>query len=498
MTSNEMNLQQYVDILRAHAKLVIRIFIVAVAIAGIITFFTPKMYMAYTSLNFEFKGENPFAEVRGAAAWTGDSYIATQLDVIRSTNVAQKVVDNLTQNERNYLITSLKDEDTIIDKLMGGISGFVGSVFSSDDNRVQKGDTGSKENASEKIKVQSPYNWLAQSIGRNLTVEPLYGSRIVNISYASTNPQVAALMANKYAEAYIIVNLEMIIDPAQKTKVWFDEQLKSLRKNLQDSQSRLTAFQQKEGIVATDERIDTESKRLQALSNQLVAAQQETREAVTQQLQLKEILDKGHSVMTYPKVFDNPVVRKIKSDIRTLEGKHVEISSRLGKNHPKNKQVRQELDAARDRLNTEVKVITDGIDNEVELSKERELDIAKAIEAQKQLVLDLKHEFDRIAVLAREVESEQLTYNSALKLLNETSMRSMVDQTNVSIMDPASVPGTHSSPQLMVNISLGGFIGLLLGIGVVMFMEVLTRKVHSKEDIIAEIGVPLLGQLKKA
>ena len=31
-----------------------------------------------------------------------------------------------------------------------------------------------------------------------------------------------------------------------------------------------------------------------------------------------------------------------------------------------------------------------------------------------------------------------------------------------------------------------------------MFMEVLTRKVHSKEDIIAEIGVPLLGQLKKA
>ena len=65
-----------------------------------------------------------------------------------------------------------------------------------------------------------------------------------------------------------------------------------MRENLQNAQSKLTAFQQQEGIIATDERIDTENKRLEELSSNLVAAQTEMRNAVTEQNQLKEILEK--------------------------------------------------------------------------------------------------------------------------------------------------------------------------------------------------------------
>ena len=502
MASNEMNLQQYLAILRARSRLIIGIFVATVAVAGIVTFITPKMYTAFTSVNFEFKGENPFADVRGASAWTGNTYIATQMDIIRSTNVAQKVVDRLTQNERNHLIASLEAENTIIDKLKSAILGPIRSLFRSDENRVREvkassGAPSSGAKSSEALQVRSPYNWVARAIGHNLAVEPMFGSRIVKISYASTDRQIAALMANKFAEAYLITNLQMIIDPAQKTKVWFDEQLKSLRINLQNAQSKLTAFQQKEGIIATDERIDTENRRLQELTSNLVAAQREMRNAVTEQQQLQEILEKGASLMTFPKVFNNPVIQNIKAEIRALEARHVEMSSRLGKNHPKYKRLLQELSSTRGRLDTEIKVITGGIYNDADLASERTRDLAKALEAQKRLVLDLKYEYDRIAVFAREVESAQTTYNTALEQLNLTSMRSMVDQTNVSIVDPASVPGTHSSPRVMTNLVLGGFGGLLLGVGITIFVAILIRKVHSKEDLIAEVGVPLLGQLKK-
>jgi uncharacterized protein involved in exopolysaccharide biosynthesis len=449
-------------------------------------------------VNFEFKGENPFADVRGASVWTGDTYIATQMDIMRSISVAQKVVDRLTQNERNHLIASLKAESTIIDKLIGAILGSIRSLFSSDEKRVSEGKASSKTQSSEALQVRSPYNWVARAIGNHLTVEPMFGSRIVNISYASTNPKIAALMANKFAEAYLIANLQMIIDPAQKTKVWFDEQLKSLRTNLQNAQSKLTAFQQKEGIIATDERIDTENKRLEVLSRNLIGAQTELRNAVTEQQQLKEIMRKGASLMTFPKVFNNPVIRNIKGDIRALEAKHVEMSSRLGKNHPQYKRLLQELSATRGRLDIEVKVITGGIYNDADLARDRTRDLSKALETQKRLVLDLKYEYDRIAVFAREVESAQKTYNAALEQLNLTSMRSMVDQTNVSIVDPASIPRQHTSPQVMTNFVIGGFGGLLLAIGITIFMEMVTRKVHSREDFMTEVRVPLLGHLKKA
>jgi uncharacterized protein involved in exopolysaccharide biosynthesis len=420
------------------------------------------------------------------------------MDIIRSLNVAQNVVDNLTRNERNHLIASLEAENTIVDKMSNSILSSIRGLFSSKEKQVREGSASSESHSSEALQLRSPYNWVAQSIGHNLTVEPMFNSRIVNVSYASTNRQVAALMTNKFAEAYLVINLQMIIDPARKTKVWFDEQLKSLRKKLQDSQSRLTTFQRKEGIIASDERIDIENKRLHDLTGQLVSAQQELRNAETEQRQLKDILRKGSSLMTFPKVFDNPVIRRIKSDIRALEVTLLELSSKLGENHPKLKRVRLELNASSGRLDDEIKVITKGIDNDTALARQRTHDLAEALESQKQLILGLKYEYDRIAVLKRDVESEQKTYNIALEQLNLTSMRSMVDQTNVSIVDPASVPGTHSSPKLMANLVLGGFGGLLLGIGIVMFLEILTRRVHSKEDLIAEVGAPLLGQLKKA
>jgi chain length determinant protein EpsF len=494
MASNEMNLQQYMEILRSRARFIIGIFVLGIAIAGIVTYLTPKKYTAFTSLSFELQGENPFADARGLSMRNGMTYIATQMDIIRSVNVAQKVVDSLTQNEKDHLIASLEADYSKIEKMRDAIFGPIRSLFRGDIDRVPEG----KADGSDDLQIPSPYNWVAQSLGKNLIVKPMFGSNIVTISYASTNPKIAALIANKFAEAYIVANLQMIINPAQKTKVWFNEQLKSLRDNLQNAQSQLTAYQQKEGIVATDERIDTESRRLQELSSQLVAAQQETRNAVTQQQQLKEVLAGSASLMTFPKVFTNPVIQTIKTDIRTLEGRLVELSSRLGENHPAYKRVREELKAAHGRLDREIKLIAEGINNDAELAKGRTRDLAKELEAQKQLVLDLKYEYGRIAILAREVESDQATYNTALDELNQASMRSMVNQTNISIVDPASVPRVHSSPRVMTNLVLGGLGGLLIGVGVTIFMSILVRRVHSKEDIIVEVGVPLLGQLKKA
>jgi uncharacterized protein involved in exopolysaccharide biosynthesis len=157
-----------------------------------------------------------------------------------------------------------------------------------------------------------------------------------------------------------------------------------------------------------------------------------------------------------------------------------------------------ELYAARTRLEAEIKSISDGINNAADLSTEREHDLNEELVKQKKLVLALKNQHDRIAVLEREVESLQTTYNAALKQLNTTSMRSMVDQTNVSIVDAANIPGRHSSPRVLTNLALGGFAGLLFGVGLAIFREVFTRRVYSRDDIINELGIPLLGHLKKA
>lgn len=492
MSSSEISLEKLFLILHKHMRLIGGMFLAGVLVAGLITYITPKTYSATTLVNFEFKSANPI-DVSGRSL-DADTYIFTQIDIINSKSVAQKVEDSLTEYEQKRLIAAFHAETTVLGRYWKKIKN-VGALMVTSDN-ASIAETASVHGENQTLDMRPSYGWLAQLIGSNLTVVPRFNSRIVEISYSSTDPKIAALMANRFADAYVNTNLRMTIDPARKTVVWFDEQLKSLRQELENAQSRLTAYQQKEGIVSVNERLDTEAARLQELSSQLVNAQQLTRNAVTEQKKLKEVLGSDASLMTFSAVFNNSVVQNIKREIRDLEGRLVKLSASLGKNHPTYKQADSELQAARQRLRVEVAAIKDGINNTADLAQAREDALSDALARQKQLVLDLKQEHDKIAVFQREVESAQSTYNEALTQLNTSRMQSMVDQANVAIVDTAIVPQRPSSPQLKIYLLLGALAGLLLGIGVTVLIEILVRRVHSKDDLTLELGIPLLGHLK--
>ncbi len=497
MTSSEVNIENIFLILRKRVWLILGVFTATILLAEIITYQTPKMYSSTASLNFDFRSSNPLDD-RGGAILTQNSYITTQVGILQSLNVAQKVVDGLTDYERTRLVKALNAKYSTLDKIIYWLKSSIKHLLTPSDGKDHAGMGGGLEGPGDALRLSASYDWLAEAIGTNLDVSTEYESRIVKVSYFSTDPQIAALMADRFAEAYIATNLEMVINPARKSKVWFDEQLKSLRGRLVDAQAKLTAYQQQEGIVSSDERIDIESSHLRSLADQLTAAQETTRNAESAKHKLKEVLARGDSLMTFEPVFNNAVVQNIKANIRDLEGQLVESSNSLGANHPKIRKLRSELAAARNRLSTEVQVITDGIENAADLSKEREHSLEQALEAQKKLVLTLKSEHDKIAVLQRDVDSAQQSYNSALNDLNTSSLQSMVDQTSVSIVDHATVPKFHTIPSVMKNLAIGAFGGLILGIGVALFMDVFVRKIHSNEDLVNEVGVPLLGHLKKA
>jgi len=403
MTSNEINIENIFLILRMHARLIAGVFTLGIFIAAIVTYQMPNMYRATSSLNFEFNSNNPL-EDQDSKILLQASYITTQIGILSSLNVAQHIVDSLSGYEKKRLVAALNAQASIIDEAKFKMKRFVDFIFNGDNGSGDES-TGGEWNRDKKngdsLLVRTHYDRLAKWIGINLEITPQANSRIVDVSYYATDPRIAAFMADKFSEAYIAANLKMVTDPAYSKKVWFDEQLKSLRTSLEEAQARLTAYQQKEGIVSSDERIDLETSRLQNLADQYVKAQEATRNAETTKRKLNGVLSSGASLMTFEPVFSNSVVQKVRTEIRDLEGRLVESSNSLGERHPKIQKLKSELSAARRRLKKEIQSITDGIDNAADLAKQRESDIEQAMEEQKKLVLNLKGEHDRIAVLQR-------------------------------------------------------------------------------------------------
>jgi len=215
--------------------LVVFTFLATVAIGVVLTIVQPNKYTAVASVLLNFGTQNPFDDGHSTPAMTpqlGDSFMATQVNIINSKNVLDGVIDRL-------------------------------GVAKTPDDKATWEDT----------------------LSSNVDVEVAdRDSRVVTISYPGDDPKFVAQVANAFAESYIATAQQLAAEPAKRNTEWFDSQLDKMRARLEKAQAALTDAQQKKGIVALDEKLDMETARLNELTNQLVQAQSDLYDARTRQL----------------------------------------------------------------------------------------------------------------------------------------------------------------------------------------------------------------------
>jgi uncharacterized protein involved in exopolysaccharide biosynthesis len=376
-----MSFQLLLQILKSRLVLIVFILIITVATTALITVSLPKKYEATTSLVLTFKSSGPFEQLRMPGQFAS-GYMPTQVDIIRSHNVAIKVVNDLKLAENTKVQTKF-----VLDT-------------------EGRGD----------IK-----DWLADGLLRNISVKPSRDSLVLKINYSSTDPHFSAAAADAFAQAYIQATIELSMEPARRTAEWFDNHLKALRARLEKEQAQLTSYQQDKGIIATDERLDTETRRLDKLSTSLVEAQEET------------------------------------SDVR---------SRKLGWKHP-----------------------------EYQRAVEREASLQDRLKAQKDKLLALKRQRDELNMLAREVETTRSTYEAGLQRYYQSSLESQFNQTNIAVLSKAVPPVEQTSPNLVLNLVISVFLGLVIGLGFALIIEMVDRRVRVEKDVTDGLGLPVIANL---
>ncbi|MEO5703105.1 MAG: chain length determinant protein EpsF [Gammaproteobacteria bacterium] len=451
-------MQKLFLILRSRFWIIAFTFLVTVTVTIIISLLMPKTYTASTSMVIDFKGGDDPLTGTLLPAQMVPGYMATQLDIIASHKVALDAVDKLKLDKN-------PEAREQFEKATEGR----GSIR----------------------------DWLADALLEDMKIRPSAESSLIELSYSSTDPVFSAAVANAFTQAYIETNLQLKVDPAKQTALWFSDQLKILRDNLAANQEKLSAYQQEKGILATDGKFDVENARLTELTTQLVLAQAQTQDALTRQNQAKSAPGDQAALETLPEILANPFIQGLKANLAEQEAKVAELSGQVGSNHPQYKRAMRELGSMQAKLNREVTKASKGIENNAQLAQQRENALKDAIAAQKTKVLGLKHGNDEISVYLREVENAQKAYDAASQRFSQTSMESQLSQTNVSIISPAIPPIEPSQPKLLLNVVLAVFFGGLLGIGLALMTEMANRYFRSSQDIYDDLTLPVLGVLNK-
>jgi chain length determinant protein EpsF len=441
-----MSLQQFLLILLARKKIALFALLVTVATTAVVSLLLPKQYSAGTDVVVDVKSPDPIAGmVLPALAMPG--YMATQVDIINSERVAQKVV----------------------------------RLLKLDQNPQVQQDWREATEGRGRIDV-----WLAALLQKKLDVKPSRESNVVQIEFQSTDPQFAAAAANAFAQAYIDTTIELKIEPARQYSQYFETQVKAARDTLEKAQSRLSDYQREQGIVVADERLNYETLKLNELQSQLVVAETQSAEAHSKQRTGGDTLQD---------VMLNPLIQQLKADVARAESRLQELAGNLGRNHPQYKRQGAELDALRQNLAEETRKVASAINTSSRVSRQKEAELRAAIESHKQRVLQLKDGRDEASVLQREVETAQRAYDLVSQRLTQTELESKNTQTNVSVLTPAQAPLEHASPRLLLNVILAAFLGTLLGVGAALLTELIDRRVRSAADLAETLGLPVLADI---
>lgn len=442
-----------IAICRAQASFIIKTIAIVMLITIAITLVIPKTYTATSSVFVDYRGADPISGYLFSSS-ADSSYLQTQIDILQSQAVAQRVIDSM--------------------------------------NLAQTAKYQAAENKYGKEKAQ---NNLIKTINQNTVVQTHSSSRVIEVSYSAKSPEAARDYLNEVVKSYINFSQEMSNASARSRQEQYSAELNNLRNKADALQKQLTEAQQKYGILDLNEQSDLQTRQLSDLTNNLNQVNAQLFIAESRNNTYKAFRKQGIAPDEIPDIAQMPNINDLKSKLSITNASLSDAESVLGSAHPKVIALIRQKNDLLSRIRQEAQTALNYQEQEVSRLEIQKKAFEDAIAKQSQVVMDNKNHRDTILSYQRQLESIDHSYNAAIQRYDEVMMAGNVSTSNITVLRPAQLPTSASKPILLNNIAAGFILGIFISICLAILREFTHRKVRIQQDMINALNMPLLGAI---
>jgi len=333
----------------------------------------------------------------------------------------------------------------------------------------------------------NPYSDVAKRILNRIEVKPVRDTKLVDVSFVSSSPTLAAEVANTLAEEFISFSVEKRYETTQQASNFLSEQISSLQEDLAAKEQELQKYGQEKDLFFLS---NTESTAVNKLAEINSAFTQATLDRIKSEATYRELKDL--SIDSLPPVVNDPVIQQLKTDYARLKNDYDEKSKIFKPDYPEMIQLKARLDSIANQL----KKAADAAESEYRSALNREGSLANLLETQRKEVAKMNKNAIFYNSLKIEVENKRRLLNSLGERQNETLVSARLaglKTSNINIIDKAEVPERPISPKKRLNLILALLFGLLGGIALCFLLEILDNTVKGPEDVEKLVGLPSLG-----
>jgi capsular exopolysaccharide synthesis family protein len=470
--------RRYLRVLYRHRWLEFGVLAAVCAVAAAYVSVATPMYEARATLLIE--PDSPtvvtFKEVVEQNTSKG-GYYETQLGILHSRTLARTTMDRL----KLWANPEFARRPHGIIARAAALAGVdISALTASSSPATPAGDTNSQ-------------SWPLDKFLENLVLTSRADDRLVDVRFRSRDRQVAKDVANTLAQAYIDDKRELKVRASREASEWLKTQLSEQRSQLEESERALQRYREQNTNIPLSDQQNIATQKLTDLSSMLTRVRTERMEAESQYAQLASIQNDPASFDTLPLIIANPVVQQLKKDLAALQRDQVQLSEKLGDEHPDMVNLNARITRTQQQLRSEVQKITESAHNEASTVAARERSLSAALEAQKREALEVGSQSIRYEALQREAASNRQMFDSLLQRAKETEISTGNTATNVRIVDSAELPRGAASPRTVLIMVLALVLGVPLAVACAVVRDYADDRINSTGEITSRLGVRVLG-----
>ena len=319
-------------------------------------------------------------------------------------------------------------------------------------------------------------------------ISPVRRSNLVEVSFASHDPKLAARIVNKLADEYIDQNLQVKWNEAAKASEWLSGRLVELKVKLEKSDDALQAYARANSILFVEEKQNLVNARLKQLQEEYSKAQVER----FQKESLYSLVQAGR-VQDLPGFLDNKLIQDLAVRLAELQRDYAQLTATVKPEYPKAVALKKQIDTLQASLDHQKVALAQNIVDEYRSALANEKYLDQALDEAKKDVNDIAEKSIQYNILKREADTNKQLYDSLLQRMKEAQVSAGINASNIRIVDTAEVPKRPVKPRVVVNLALGVILGLGLGIGLAFFQEYLDNTLKTPDEVETLLRLPSLG-----
>lgn len=446
--------------------IVVGIIGLTLAVALAVTLVQTPRYTAETSLEINDQSEQVLGEdfetqVGSADSWDTDRFLNTQLQILTSRSISERVANRL----------SLFEDEAFFAAMQAPAPDTYASVANRRDA-------------------------VLAMLMENLEVDLPADSRVATVSFTTIEPDISAEIANAYAEEFIQASLQRRFDSSAYARDFVAEQLDEARQQLETSERELNSYAREAGLIRTSDTGDESGPQLgsittESLSQINAAANVAQAERIAAEARYRA--ETAQPLLASPAALGNPVFQRLRSRYDDLRYELENAQERYGPEHPTVMRLTSEVATVEEQLAQLAREARASIRADYQAARDAETRLTEQVSRLQGDSLAEQDRSVRYNTLSREADTNRQIYEGLLQRYRELNASAGITASNVAIVDRATAPLLPSFPNPLLNAALGLVTGLLLAGGFVFLRSQLDDRIVTPEDLDQKTGLPLLG-----